>query len=389
MPYKQRIDQLILNYFIQEGYKEAAITFAREINVDLAKDIKDPAITDPSSLAFLNKLSPDNLQDKEKFLKLINNNSIKQDSTFPDLVATKHKKVSKGYSTINERREIKYLILRGVITDAIRKISQYFPSVLDSNNLLHFRLLRLNLIEMIRTHKLNNPDGNTEIERQFLNDILKFVRQNLINKVTKSFKLLKELEITMSLLCFNFDPNVKSIEDQKDLPEELRSLFDLSLRTQCYRLVNRAILNLNKENSYQDDELANIDEDQRHYDQLKAYNDKNDYDFTAIDIKELENIDDDADFGSDLESDSEFSHGNKSSPGLKTGNGSLAPLKRNNSLEELFQDELTEDEANKLLELAFESKLEKVVKLWAVTEQRLYDLNIIPEKRFRLNEEFL
>lgn len=386
MTYKQKIDRLILNYFIQEGYEDAAITFAKETNIDLAKDIKDPTINDPQSISFLNKLNHDNLQDKQEFLQIINNHSILENYSGTDYFFKDNRKVGKGYSTIKERKEIKYLILKGAIIDAIRKISEYFPGVLDSNNLLHFRLLRLNLIEMIRRHKLTNPDGNTDIERQFLDDILTFVRQNLINKVTKSFKLLKELEITMSLLCFNFDADIRSIEDQKDLPEELRSLFDLSLRTQCYRLVNRAILNLNKDDSYDDnDELARIDEDQRHYDQLRALNDKTNYSFGSIDLKDLEDIEDDSDFDFDSDSDLDTPAGNN--PMVRRS--STLPSKGSATEEEEYPDELLEDEANKLLELAFESKLERVVKLWAVTEQRLCDLNIITEKRFNLNQEFL
>lgn len=32
---KEKIDNLILNYFIVEGYQEAAISFAKEINIEL------------------------------------------------------------------------------------------------------------------------------------------------------------------------------------------------------------------------------------------------------------------------------------------------------------------------------------------------------------------
>ena len=90
--------------------------------------------------------------------------------------------------------------------------------------------------------------------------ILNFVRENLINKVFNLFKLLKELEITMSLLCFKFDPTIENLQDQADLPVELKKLFDLSLRYQCYRLVNNAILKLYN-NEYTDVSIATTNKD--------------------------------------------------------------------------------------------------------------------------------
>ena len=139
-------------------------------------------------------------------------------------------KTESGFATIKQRQEIKKLILNGDISQAIKQISQYYPMILDLNNLLHFKLLRLNLVEMIRNHKFNTKSSNDSMdagqdEREFLATILNFVRENLINKVFNLFKLLKELEITMSLLCFKFDPTIENLQDQADLPVELKSFL--------------------------------------------------------------------------------------------------------------------------------------------------------------------
>ncbi|CAH6722276.1 hypothetical protein CLIB1444_08S05798 [[Candida] jaroonii] len=340
MMYKKKIDSLILNYFIQEGYKDAAIMFSKETNIDLIDKTGQLSSPSTKSNEFLQKLKA--IDDNSALLKLIEDYKFEGESKVYD----KNVKTVKGYSTINERREIKYLILKGEITKAIEKISEYFPMVLDSNNLLHFKLLRLNVIEMIRNHKLENPSSSNDIEKQFLNDILLFVRQNLINKVTKSFKLLRELEITMSLLCFNFDPSLGSIDEQKDLPEELRSLFDLSLRSQCYKLVNRAILDLNKEYEF-DDYPESLENDQKYFDKINYSNDTN-FNMEDLDMDEIREYNDSNDEEIDI---NEIIEG---------------ASKKDESNDE------SNDEGNlKLQELALESKLERLVKLWSVTESRI------------------
>lgn len=248
---RQKINKLILNYFIQEGFPNAALSFSNEAQIDLKQDEGSWAHQEKSTKTFLNtrKVS------SRDFVDAVTKYLTSQRDTIPQedhaMEEAKHDSI-KGFSSIEKRKQIKYLVLKGDITQAIAAISTHFPSVLDSNNLLLFKLLRLNLIEMIRTHKLQMSNLEKEdlgAERKFLDDVLKFVRKNLISKVTQSYELLKELEMTMSLLCFNFDPK-KPVQELSDLPEELKQLFDLSLRADCYRVVNRVILDL--ENTEQD-----------------------------------------------------------------------------------------------------------------------------------------
>lgn len=199
---KRSIDRCVLEYFIQEGFHSAAEILAIEAKIPLNSDQND------------------------------SKNDFDQSN------------VRLGFDTIIKRKEIKYLILEGKITKAIKVVGKYFPTILDSQPLLLFSLLRLNLIEMIRDHKFLDQVEDPEREKTFLHDVLSFVRENMISKVTHSSSLLKDLEMTMSLLCFNFDSS-KPKDQLVELPPKLRELFDLSLRRECYRQVNRAILDLN------------------------------------------------------------------------------------------------------------------------------------------------
>lgn len=322
---KEKINHLILNFFIQEGHQEAAVSFAKEAGISLAPAVSSTpvALTD----AFMTQLGTDSV---DTFTQLVTSHVEQEPQARPTAVHA----VS-GYSTIEKRREIKGLILLGHITEAIHKISEYFPTVLDSNNLLHFRLLRLNLIEMIRSHKLQANITNDD-EKRFLSDVLLFVRENLVNKVTSSNKLLRELEITMSLLCFNFDP-ATDISDQKDLPHELRLLFDLSLRQQCYRVVNQAILGLEgwdgleQEEGYHGPKYMNFNLDRLHNHEVQAMD--IDYDY----------------------------HG-----GYSANVEAVQKTEESTRPSEELEDELT-----KLQDLSLELKLERVMKLWVLTEVRL------------------
>ncbi|KAG7665078.1 uncharacterized protein J8A68_001387 [[Candida] subhashii] len=441
---QEKIDHLILNYFIQEGYQQAAISFAQELNIDINNRSVSPQKTQQQQQQqhllnhqhhpFINQLNNLSKLNEDEFSSVVMD-YFKSDnlensrgtivapvpvgsgtgSTGSDNVGTK---LISGYSTIIQRQEIKMLILKGQVTEAIKKISEYFPTILDLNNLLHFKLLRLNLIEMIRNHKLTTSTIQTEDERKFLDDILSFVRENLINKVSNSFKLLKELEITMSLLCFNFDPNIKNIQDQKDLPEELRSLFNLSLRNQCYRLVNRAILNLydneninnnssstsggnkllaadddDNDNRFIDEIMGVSHEDQRKKDIMQIYKGPK---FVEFDLSNLEHSpvgssgtargdeeDDEDEDEDDMDMSTIEYNINSHNAAI---NQILNPNDTNQNQNNNDKDGI-EDEISKLQTLSLESKLERVVKLWTITEQRLLDLNIIKEKRYILNEE--
>ena len=372
---KHKIDSLILDYFIQEGYEEAAINFSRETGILLERN---PYITGEEGFPPL--LKQVGTSSDEEFAEIIHKYMLNENgqasrfnsthSTFLEGDSSQRTTRSsshliapnlilQGYTTIRQRKEIKFLILKGQITEAIQKISEYCSTVLDRNNLLYFKLLRLNLIEMIRNHKLDQQVTN-EKEKIFLNDILTFVRENLINKVVHLQKLLKELEITMSLLCFNFDPAIKNIEEQKDLPEELRKLFNLSLRKKCNGLVNRAILNL----SY--GEIAGG------VSSVGRSNGQNE-----IEVQQIKQL------------QAELSKNGvaKVEMGSVAQNDDIDSVKKTEvqQISDFGEEDGTMDEQN-TEKLNMESKLEKIIKLWIVTEQRLMELNIFDTKRLNADD---
>lgn len=392
---KEKIDHLILEYFIQEGYQDAASSFAKEINVSLEGERSGT----PANRNYTKELGHVDSSLLNKFMSAVNNSFIKkpddEEACKLSLGLDHSPKLSWNYSAIARRKEIKYLILKGAITEAIQKINDYFPTVLDSNNLLHFMLLRLNLIEMIRKHKLNSSSStNIDFEKTFLNEILTFVRENLINKVTYSARLLKELELTMSLLCFNFD-TTKSIEDQKDLPAELRELFNLSMRMQCYRLVNRAIINLYYNEEEDEDNITKgvIKENQG---PLDAFHLKTGHSFLGpksilLDFDSFEQLD------KMKQEKSELAEEDNSSDGSE---GELPELSYDINKDENIELILNPSEKNDvgdskqavqedLQHLSLESKLERVLRLWAIVEQRLVDLNHRTFKSYDLGDKSL
>lgn len=362
---KEKIDRIILNYFIQEGYQDAALSFAKETNTNLLA--YDRSNSTNASAGFLKKLSSSSSNTSSGFTNMVQARLNQKTGIKTDNGSVGQSPVAAGYATIDKRREIKYLILRGEITGAIQKISDYFPKVLDSNNLLHFKLLRLNLIEMIRYHKLGGASStDVDRERTFLDAVLKFVRENLINKVTHSPRLLKELEITMSLLCFNFDPSVKNIEDQADLPDELRSLFNIYLRNLCYRVVNKAILDLEDNDGLRQDNSA---EPSSHY-RGPRYMDVH---LEALLLQKrplLDELrsDDDDDMFKDDNDHVDYNY----DVGLEENFAASSTERASPAIQ---QDDCIQDGLNELQDLSLESRLERIVKLWALTEQRLQDLN--------------
>lgn len=347
---KQKIDKLVLKYFIQEGFQNAALQFSREAGIATG-DKSDQQKQNKTALQLVANTSMDPVDFLEAIKRYAESKAKEPEKGAHsagnrDLVA--------GFSSIEKRKVIKYLILKGDITQAILLINTHFPTVLDSNNLLLFKLLRLNLIEMIRNHKYDLSASNTEnpdAEKQFLNEILLFVRENLISKVTHSHELLKELEMTMSLLCFNFDPT-QPIDKMHDLPEELRQLFDLSLRTECYRVVNKAILDLKKSLDVQ--QYKGIQYTEFLPSMLRKLPP-----VPALDFEDVEMAD----------SDSKLA--------LAVQLEDLVALadQKGKATEVLAVDEVIEP-------ADLELQLEKIALLWITTEHRLYEKKLISGKRY-------
>lgn len=332
---KDKINQLILNYFIQEGFGEAAQSFAKE--APMHKEVSSvnrnfSEITESQSNGDIKSCTTE----ARGFMGSLGNQTQ---------IAPKNRALN-GISTIDKRKQIKYLILKGEITTAIDEISANFPSVLDSNNFLFFKLLRLNLIEMIREHNYGDPNPTADIEQVFLEKVITFVRENMVAKVFHSTELLKELEITMSLLCFDFDPE-KQVTEMRNLPDQLKKLFDVSLRSECYRAVNKAILELEysvqQPPQYQGMSFKDFSgETLRKLPLAVSYEDLGDQEDSLADVEKLVNL-----------ISSEEPKGNSPT----TDETKVSP------------EELT-------------SQLERIAALWIATENKMIDQKLIKRKRY-------
>jgi len=122
------------------------------------------------------------------------------------------------------RREIIQSIHSGKIREAIESLNDLEPQVLDSNPSLHFALLRLQLVELIRTCNAT-PGGD-------ITPALAFATTQLAPRAPTNKEFMEDLERTMALLVFPSD----------SLEAPLAALLQPTLRRQVADRVNKAIL---------------------------------------------------------------------------------------------------------------------------------------------------
>ncbi|KAI9827215.1 MAG: hypothetical protein M1832_005353 [Thelocarpon impressellum] len=127
-------------------------------------------------------------------------------------------------ASIQERVEIRNAIYAGDIQSAIEKINDLNHQILDSSPSLHFALLRLQLVELIRTCTASR-DGD-------IAPALTFATTQLAPRAPTNPEFLEDLERTMALLIFPPD----------NLAPSLAALLDPSLRKTVADRVNEAIL---------------------------------------------------------------------------------------------------------------------------------------------------
>lgn len=164
-PSKTDINFVIMDYLINEGYPRAAKKFAMEANIQAPEE-----------------------------------------------------------GSIQVRVEIRNAIHAGDIETAIAKINELNPQILDSDPALHFSLLRLQLIELIRKCT-ESPNGD-------ITPALTFASSQLAPRAPTNPTFLQQLETTMALLIFppeNLSPN-------------LAQLLEPDLRQEVANAVNEAIL---------------------------------------------------------------------------------------------------------------------------------------------------
>ncbi|KAJ4368279.1 hypothetical protein N0V83_006635 [Neocucurbitaria cava] len=128
--------------------------------------------------------------------------------------------------SIQARVEIRRAIHAGDIDTAITKINDINPQILDTDPALHFALLRLQLIELIRTC--------TSSATSDITPALNFASSQLAPRAATNPAFLKDLELTMTLLIF--------LPTTGTLQKELAELLEPSLRRNVASKVNEAIL---------------------------------------------------------------------------------------------------------------------------------------------------
>lgn len=163
---KSDINALILDYLVMEGYPNAAAKFSKEANLQ-----SHPA----------------------------------DDS-------------------IQRRQQIQNSIYTGNIQSAIELLNDFDPEILDNDPTLHFSILRLQLVEMIRSC-MAAPGGD-------IAPALEFATTHLGPRAPTDPQFLKDLEETMALLVL----------PHYDLEPSLAALLHPDLRREVADNVNKAVL---------------------------------------------------------------------------------------------------------------------------------------------------
>ncbi|KAI9120481.1 hypothetical protein K1719_007514 [Acacia pycnantha] len=120
-------------------------------------------------------------------------------------------------ATITDRMAVKKAVQSGNVEDAIEKVNDLNPEILDTNPQLFFHLQQQRLIELIRNGKVE--------------EALEFAQEELAPRGEENQSFLEELERTVALLAF---------EDVSKCP--VGELLDISQRLKTASEVNAAIL---------------------------------------------------------------------------------------------------------------------------------------------------
>ncbi|XP_011027909.1 PREDICTED: glucose-induced degradation protein 8 homolog [Populus euphratica] len=120
-------------------------------------------------------------------------------------------------ATITDRMAAKKAVQCGNVEDAIEKVNDLNPEILDTNPQLFFHLQQQRLIELIRNGKVN--------------EALQFAQEELAPRGEEDHSFLEELERAVALQAF---------EDVSNCP--VGDLLDISQRLKTASEVNAAIL---------------------------------------------------------------------------------------------------------------------------------------------------
>ncbi|KAK6917498.1 CTLH/CRA C-terminal to LisH motif domain [Dillenia turbinata] len=180
---KEDMNKLVMNFLVTEGYVDAAEKFRMESGTEQCLNFtKGSFLLDEKFGIFLNVEIAD-----------------------IDL------------ATITDRMAVKKAVQCGNVEDAIEKVNDLNPEILDTNPQLFFHLQQQRLIELIRNGKVE--------------EALEFAQEELAPRGEENQSFLEELERTVALLAF---------EDVSSCP--VGELLDISQRLKTASEVNAAIL---------------------------------------------------------------------------------------------------------------------------------------------------
>jgi len=123
------------------------------------------------------------------------------------------------FESIESRMDIREALQRGDVEDAITRVNDLNPEILDTNPALYFRLQQQKLIEYIRHGRIA--------------DALQFAQDELAPRGEENPEFLAELERTMALLAFDSVANP---------PATIGELLSPAQRLKTAGEVNAAIL---------------------------------------------------------------------------------------------------------------------------------------------------
>ena len=204
-----------------EGFPRAAANFSKEANLQPQQE--NSSIRDRQGIQ--NYIHSGEIQSAIDALNKLDV-EVSTHGRFPfhtrnDL---KHHAPRIGLRAADERTTLKIMSDPMRCSNTLRTLYMSKPltiwQILDGNPPLHFALLRLQLVELIR-HSNGSPSG-----------AVTFAREKLGPRAPQNEQFLQDLEQTMSLLFFS----------PEKLPDELKYLLEPGLRRDVADKVNMAIL---------------------------------------------------------------------------------------------------------------------------------------------------
>ncbi|KAI4527413.1 hypothetical protein K523DRAFT_289655 [Schizophyllum commune Tattone D] len=123
------------------------------------------------------------------------------------------------FDSIENRMNIREALQRGDVEDAITRVNDLNPDILDTNPALYFHLQQQRLIELIRDNRID--------------EALQFAQSELAPRGEENPEFLADLEKTMTLLAFESSPAA---------PPAVSELLSSGQRQKTAGEVNAAVL---------------------------------------------------------------------------------------------------------------------------------------------------